>query len=156
MFKNFSLLLLLSISFSAHGMQDERIEEPKRIVLKKHQKMAAPSVEEDIQPYETAYGALPQHLKKFYTTHGNCTKEGLDLLHIYKGEDSGLGKATKYIRGYLPDYYHAFAFHQGEGGYWVYDARETNIVFELFDTSRNALRKGEKIVGLKALLLKYS
>lgn len=158
MFKNFSLLLLLVISFSAHSAQEEKVEESQVkpvVILKKHSTMAPPSDEDDIQPYEAAYGKLPQSMKNFYVKYGNCSVKYIDIHHIYGGKDSSTGRATGWVRKYLPNYYHVFAFDQGAGGYWVYDARETNIVFELFDTSFNTLRESEEFAGLFKLLSKY-
>lgn len=153
MLKNFSFLFLFFLSFSVYSMQNDGPENQSK--NSKYKLFCVddktPPTKEDIQSYEEAYGTLPEILEKFYTTYGNCTHSSLDLLHIHKGKNSDLGKATEFIRKYL-DNYHAIAFDQGAGGYWVYTT-STYPTLEIFNTDRTTLT-GESIGGLNKLLLK--
>ena len=156
MFKNFTLLLLLSISLPACGADtgSNKIEEaqmiPPNFKLFRNLQKLVPT-EGDFQSYETAYGELPLSIKEFYKAYGNCIKEDVDLLHIYGGASSDLGKATQLIRSHLSNNYHAVAFDQGRGGYWVYQPLKP-LVFKLYDTSDNVLKADLEITGLRKFL----
>ncbi len=155
MFKNFTLLLLLSISLptNAADTENDRNEKPQvkssKYKLSRHPQKPCPT-DEDIQSYENIYGNIHPEVKKFYQGYGNCIKDDLDLIDIYGGAASRLGKETKLIQRSLPGY-HAFAFDQAAGGYWVYQF-VSPLVFELYDTG--TLTKGKSIKGLLALLSK--
>lgn len=156
MFKNYTLLLLLSISLPVVAAEDvdDRKEESQvkssKYKLSRHSQKPCPT-EEDIQSYEKIYGNMHPHMREFYKIYGNCVKKGVDVLHVYGGEASDLSQATGLIRPYLPDY-HALAFDQGEGGYWVYQSAKP-LTFELYDTSNNIFIKDRRIKGLSAFLL---
>lgn len=158
MFKNFTLLLLLSISLPAHAADAETNKKEEAQMtsspfkLLRNPQMLCPT-DEDIQSYENVYGSMHPSIKRFYQKYGNCIKKDLDLLHVYGGGASDLGKATGLIQS-LPtlSQYHAFAFDQGAGGYWVYNSAKSSLVFELYNTSKNALNEDLQISDLKTFL----
>lgn len=154
MFKNFSFFFFFFFPFFVYSMQEEGLH--KQQVKNSNFKLVRannmePPTKKDIQYYEDNCGKIPEELKNFYRLYGNCSSEKLDILHIYGGESSNLFKATKFIQQYLCTF-HALAFDQGAGGYWIYSF-STYPKIELFDTSQYALTE-QSIDGLKNLLLK--
>lgn len=153
MHKYFFLLLLIFSYFSVSSMEDE-LNGAKAVNSKyglvRYANVALPT-EDDINSYENLYGKLPEEMKKFYLRFGNCSKERLDIHHIYGGDNSDLSNATKFIRKHLNNY-HAFAFDQAAGGCWVYRTQSYPSI-ELFNTSLLGLT-GESLNGLLPLLKK--
>lgn len=146
------ILLSIIYSSSVYAMQDEPQDtQPKnsKYGLIRHADKELPT-EFDIQFYEDLYGDIPPIMKRFYLNYGNCSKEGLDILHIYGKENSDLSKTTKLIRKHLGNNYHALAVDQAAGGYWVYTTPSYPIV-ELFDSSLLVLT-GESLNGFSGLL----
>lgn len=156
MFKYFTLFLISS-SFFVHAMEREQKDnKPEKTPygLVRFVEIELPTIK-DIQYYQDTYGEIPKLIENFYLRYGNCAKKGLDILTIYGKENSSLSLATQLVRKYLEGevQYHAFAFDQAAGGYWVYHNLQLQtdpLQFQLFSTLHHTLVEG-KVRDIRSL-----